>query len=94
MHIVLPPFRFSAPSPDLPFRAYEHVKGWRHRASRCASRHVRVELRANQVIPPAEEAIITAYSINVESLNDEMPLKATAPLVLQGAVVALLTLSG
>ena len=41
-------------SPDLPFRAYERVKSWGHRASRP------VELRANQAIPRAEQVIITA----------------------------------
>jgi hypothetical protein len=52
---------------------------------RCASRHV--ELRANQVIPPAEGVVITASrTFNVESSNDEMVLKATSPLVLQGVV--------
>jgi hypothetical protein len=47
----------------------EHVKVG------CASRHV--ELRANQVIPPAEEleVVITASrTFNVESSNDEMIL--------------------
>jgi hypothetical protein len=47
-------------------------------------RRKHVKLRANQVIPPAEEVVITAS--RTESSNDEMTLKATAPLVLQGVV--------
>lgn len=60
------------------------TRGTEHR---CASRHVK--LRANQVIPPAEEVAMTAsrtHKIYVEPLNDEMTLKATASLVLPGVV--------
>jgi hypothetical protein len=72
------------------------VKSWgiEHRCASTRQRRrqdARVELRANQVIPPAEEAIITAsrtYNINVESSIDEMILKAIAPLVLRGVVAS------
>ena len=60
MRIVLPPFRYSAPTrPDLPFRAYEHVKSWGIER-RCASRDV--ELGVNQVTPPAEEEAVFVSS--------------------------------
>ena len=90
MHIVLPSFRYSVPSPDLPFRAYnEHVK------IGCASRHV--ELRANQAIPPAEEAVINYTFANLSckiiERQDDITVKVTIPLVLQG-VVASSTLLG
>jgi hypothetical protein len=55
-----------------PIKKKKHVKVF-GREHRCASRHV--ELRANPVIPPAEEVVITAsrtFTSNVESSNDEM----------------------